>query len=70
VTASIDTQAPTLPPPPTSRPARSRWELPTLVGVLLGTAVLYLWDLVAVGDGNAFYAAAVQAGTKSWTRPT
>jgi 4-amino-4-deoxy-L-arabinose transferase-like glycosyltransferase len=35
--------------------------------VLLGTAVLYLWDLVAVGDGNAFYAAAVQAGTKSWT---
>jgi 4-amino-4-deoxy-L-arabinose transferase-like glycosyltransferase len=27
---------------------------------------LYLWDLGASGWGNSFYAAAVQAGTKSW----
>ncbi|WP_370652800.1 hypothetical protein [Frankia sp. Cj5] len=30
------------------------------------TAVLYLWDLGASGNANDFYAAAVQAGTKSW----
>ena len=28
--------------------------------------VLYLWDLSASGWANAFYAAAVQAGTQSW----
>ena len=30
------------------------------------TAVLYLWGLGASGYANDFYAAAVQAGTKSW----
>jgi 4-amino-4-deoxy-L-arabinose transferase-like glycosyltransferase len=30
------------------------------------TAAAYLWDLSASGDANSFYAAAVQAGTKSW----
>jgi len=30
------------------------------------TAVLYLWGLGSQGWANAFYAAAVQAGTKSW----
>jgi 4-amino-4-deoxy-L-arabinose transferase-like glycosyltransferase len=30
------------------------------------TAVLYLWGLGSTGWANAFYAAAVQAGTKSW----
>jgi len=34
--------------------------------LLLGTAVLYLWNLAANGWGNAFYAAAIQAGSKSW----
>jgi 4-amino-4-deoxy-L-arabinose transferase-like glycosyltransferase len=34
--------------------------------LLVGTAVLYLWGLSASGNGNDFYAAAVQAGTKSW----
>jgi 4-amino-4-deoxy-L-arabinose transferase-like glycosyltransferase len=34
---------------------------------LLGlTAVLYLWGLSASGYANAFYSAAVQAGTHSW----
>ena len=37
------------------------------VGALLGvTAVLYLWGLNASGYANAFYSAAVQAGTHSW----
>nr|WP_236031286.1 glycosyltransferase family 39 protein [Actinoplanes lichenicola] len=40
-----------------------RW--PVLV-LLLGTAVLYLWDLSASGWGNSFYAAAAQAGAQSW----
>ena len=34
--------------------------------LLLGTALLYLWDLGASGYGNSFYAQAVQAGTQSW----
>jgi 4-amino-4-deoxy-L-arabinose transferase-like glycosyltransferase len=37
------------------------------LAVLLGlTALAYIWDLSASGDANSFYAAAVQAGTKSW----
>jgi len=42
------------------------WERPALIGLLLATAVAYLWNLSASGDANSFYAAAVQAGTKSW----
>src|SRR6185437_8753871 len=42
------------------------WVRPTLLALLAATAVLYLWDLGASGWGNTFYAAAVQAGTKSW----
>jgi 4-amino-4-deoxy-L-arabinose transferase-like glycosyltransferase len=41
------------------RPAR--W------GLLAATAVLYLWNLGASGYANTFYAAAAQAGTRSWT---
>ena len=33
---------------------------------MAATAVLYLYDLGASGWANSFYAAAVQAGTKSW----
>ena len=37
------------------------------LGVLLaGSALLNLWGLGASGNANDFYAAAVQAGTKSW----
>jgi 4-amino-4-deoxy-L-arabinose transferase-like glycosyltransferase len=43
-----------------------RWERPALLALLLGTALLYLWDLGASGTANSFYAAAVQAGTQSW----
>ncbi len=43
-----------------------RWARPALAGLLALTAVLYLWDLTGNGWANDFYAAAVQAGTKSW----
>jgi 4-amino-4-deoxy-L-arabinose transferase-like glycosyltransferase len=36
------------------------------VALLVGAAVLYLWDLSASGWGNSFYAAAAQAGAQSW----
>ena len=47
--------------------ARPRWERPAVIGLLVATAVLYLWDLSASGWANSFYAAAAQAGSKSWT---
>jgi 4-amino-4-deoxy-L-arabinose transferase-like glycosyltransferase len=38
------------------------------LGVLLvGTAVLYLWNLSASGWANSFYSAAAQAGGSDWT---
>lgn len=58
-----------------ARPARSfwrgvatapSWERPLLLVLLLGTGLLYLWNLGASGTANEFYAAAVQAGTQSW----
>jgi 4-amino-4-deoxy-L-arabinose transferase-like glycosyltransferase len=68
---------PTAPPPP--EPRRSRrltlfrgpatdapWVRPSLLGLLVTTAVLYLWGLGSSGWANAFYSAAVQAGTQSW----
>ncbi|HWC82880.1 MAG TPA: glycosyltransferase family 39 protein [Pseudonocardiaceae bacterium] len=55
--------APVVAPPP--KRARN-WTTPALVALLVGAAVLYLWDLSASGYANSFYAAAVQAGSKSW----
>jgi 4-amino-4-deoxy-L-arabinose transferase-like glycosyltransferase len=46
--------------------AEARWVRPALIALLVLTAVAYLWDLSASGDANSFYAAAVQAATKSW----
>ena len=43
-----------------------RWARPALFGLLAVTALLYLWDLSRNGYANDFYAAAVQAGTRSW----
>jgi 4-amino-4-deoxy-L-arabinose transferase-like glycosyltransferase len=48
------------------REDRAAWERPALLALLALTALLYLWNLSASGYGNSFYAAAVQAGTKSW----
>ena len=42
------------------------WARPALLALLLGTALLYLIGLGHSGWANAFYSAAVQAGTKSW----
>jgi 4-amino-4-deoxy-L-arabinose transferase-like glycosyltransferase len=54
----------------TSSPAaparRPRWEVPAFVGLLVATAALYLVGLSASGYGNSFYAAAAQAGSRSW----
>lgn len=38
-----------------------------LVVLLLATALLYVWNLGASGWANAFYSAAAQAGSQSWT---
>ena len=48
------------------RPDDPVWVRPGLLLLLMATSALYLWDLGASGWGNSFYAAAVQAGTKSW----
>jgi len=42
------------------------WARPALIALLAATTVAYLWNLTASGDANSFYAAAVQAGTRSW----
>jgi len=49
------------------RPPDPRWARPALAGLLVVTALAYLWNLGRNGWGNSFYAAAVQAGTKSWS---
>ena len=40
---------------------------PSLIALLCTTLVLYVWGLDRNGWGDAYYSAAVQAGTKSWT---
>lgn len=47
--------------------SQPRWVRPSATGLLVATAILYLWNLAATGYGNSFYAAAIQAGTKDWT---
>ncbi|MEV4706048.1 glycosyltransferase family 39 protein [Actinoplanes sp. NPDC049316] len=60
------TVEPVYPPagPPAARDAP--WVRPALISLLLLTGILYLWGLGASGWGNAFYSAAVQAGSESW----
>ncbi|KQV75834.1 glycosyl transferase [Aeromicrobium sp. Root344] len=67
-------------PAPDRTPAAPRWTTrlwrgkpddspfvrPALLGLLLATALLYLWGLGASGWANSFYSAAVQAGSASW----
>jgi 4-amino-4-deoxy-L-arabinose transferase-like glycosyltransferase len=48
------------------RPEDPRWVRPALLTVLALTALLYTVGLSRNGWANDFYAAAVQAGTKSW----
>jgi len=42
------------------------WVRPSLFGLLIATAFLYIWGLGASGWANSFYSAAVQAGSQSW----
>jgi 4-amino-4-deoxy-L-arabinose transferase-like glycosyltransferase len=42
------------------------WIRPSLYALLLLTGVLYIWGLGESGWANAFYSAAVQAGSESW----
>ncbi|MFL4905431.1 ArnT family glycosyltransferase [Streptomyces sp. MMS24-I2-30] len=48
------------------RPEDPRWARPAFLGLLLATALLYLYDLSVSGYSNSFYSAAVQAGSTSW----
>jgi 4-amino-4-deoxy-L-arabinose transferase-like glycosyltransferase len=43
-----------------------RWVRPAVLGLLVVTAVLYLWGLGSSGWANDYYAAAAQAGTQDW----
>ena len=67
----MTTTTPWAPPVPTAPASPSphrdpRWVRAALMGLLGGTALLYLWGLGAAGYANTFYSAAVQAGTTSW----
>ncbi|MFF2108750.1 ArnT family glycosyltransferase [Rhodococcus koreensis] len=42
------------------------WERAGLIVLLVGTAVMYLWNITVNGMGNQFYAAAAQAGSRNW----
>ena len=65
MTAVLDRPAAAVSDPPAA-PGSPRWVRPSVAALLLGTAVLYLWDLGASGWANSFYSAAVQAGATSW----
>ncbi|WP_372440896.1 ArnT family glycosyltransferase [Mycolicibacterium mengxianglii] len=57
----------TQPSPAPAVPAGRRRSGAALALLLVGTAVLYLWNLGASGWANSFYTAAVQAGSSDWT---
>ncbi|MHA6628851.1 ArnT family glycosyltransferase [Pseudonocardia sichuanensis] len=64
----MTTTVPALDPAPPAPPARHRrGEHLALAGLLLATAVLYLWNLGSAGWANTYYAGAVQAMTQNWT---
>src|SRR2546421_3869012 len=53
--------------PATPTPASSAWGARVaLGGLLVATALLYLWGLGNSGWANAYYSAAAQAGASSW----
>ncbi|MEC5150341.1 glycosyltransferase family 39 protein [Cryobacterium sp. GrIS_2_6] len=47
--------------------ADAAWIRPSFWALLIVTGLLYLWNLSESGWANSFYAAAVQAGSRSWT---
>ena len=60
-------RASTTPPPTARRNAPLWWHRAAVAALLVSTAVLYLWNLGASTWANAYYAAAVQAGSQNWT---
>jgi 4-amino-4-deoxy-L-arabinose transferase-like glycosyltransferase len=48
------------------RVGEAAWTRPAFMGLLLATLVLYVSGLDRNGWANAYYSAAVEAGTKSW----
>ncbi|GAB2611293.1 hypothetical protein Aab01nite_66530 [Paractinoplanes abujensis] len=52
--------------PPRAPAPTPAWVRPALIALLVATGVLYLWGLGRNGWANAFYSAAVQAGSESW----
>jgi len=51
---------------PVARASRPAWARPSFIVLLLATLFLYVVGLDRNGWANAYYAAAVQAGTQSW----
>ena len=51
---------------PEERTADATWIRPAFWGLLVATAILYMWGLGASGWANDFYSAAAQAGSQSW----
>jgi 4-amino-4-deoxy-L-arabinose transferase-like glycosyltransferase len=66
VAPSADPAHPAAQPAARDRWLAANWPRLALAALLVVTAAAYLWDLSASGYANSFYAAAVQAGTKSW----
>ena len=48
------------------RLARRTWDRIGFGVLLIATSITYLWNITVNGMGNAFYAAAAQAGSKNW----
>lgn len=64
----MTTFAPPITPvaPAATRSRLLGWRGGSLLALLAGTALTYLWTLSASGYANSFYAAAAQAGSQSW----
>ena len=68
VTTTTEASTPAL--KPVNRTSITWWERGGLAALLIGTAVMYLWNITVNGMGNQFYAAAAQAGSTNWCRPS
>ena len=66
VTATLETPPADTDSVPRTRLTAATWNRVGLVVLLVGTAVMYLWNITINGMGNQFYAAAAQAGSNDW----
>ncbi|WP_438804488.1 ArnT family glycosyltransferase [Nocardia alni] len=70
VTITLDATSTAVPPQPAAPRATllggRAAERIGLAGLLIATAVMYLWNITIDGMGNQFYAGAAWAGSKSW----